>query len=390
MQLPLIRGNGNTGNGHPGTSPSDGPLIQMRKVVKVFQNAAGPYQVLKDIDLDIQHGEFVGIIGRSGSGKSTLINMITGIDRPTSGEVLVGGTPVHTLSENQMAGWRGKNLGIVFQFFQLLPMLSVLDNVMLPMDLSGRYKEADGRKRALQLLDLVDMAAHADKLPSALSGGQQQRVAIARSLANDPPLIIADEPTGNLDSKTADAVFQMFAELVKHGKTIIMVTHDSSLAKRVQRTVLIADGQVVNEYVARALPLLTTDQMLYATRHLKPEHYAPRQTIIEEGQPGDRFHIITRGSVDVILHRPDGHEIIAVHLGPGQYVGEIELVANRRTVASVRAGPEALEAVTLDRATFLELLAQSDATRAALETLAHERLDENAARRKESNATPLA
>ncbi len=390
MNLPLLH-NRNNGNTPPVGSSGDAPLIQMHRVVKVFQNAAGPYQVLKEIDLDINRGEFVGIIGRSGSGKSTLINMITGIDRPTSGEVLVGGTPVHKLSENQMAGWRGQNLGIVFQFFQLLPMLSVADNVMLPMDFASKYSDSRRKKRALELLELVDMADHANKLPTALSGGQQQRAAIARALANDPPLIIADEPTGNLDSRTADSVFQMFADLVKHGKTIIMVTHDSSLAKRVQRTVLIADGQVVNEYVARALPLLTTDQMLFATRHLEPKSYAPRQTIIEEGQPGDRFYIITQGTVEVVLRRPDGHEVIAARLCPGQYVGEIELVRNRRTVASVRAGPAPLQAVTLDRDTFLQLLSQSDATRAAVDALAGERLAENtAARRRDGNVPTLA
>jgi ABC-type lipoprotein export system ATPase subunit len=220
-------------------------LIELRNVKKVYQNAAGGYTALKGIDLQIQSGEFVGIIGKSGSGKSTLMNMITGIDRPTSGEVLVGDTAVQTLTENQMARWRGKNLGIVFQFFQLLPTLSVIENVMLPMDFNGVLTLRERRQRALKLLEMVDMAEHADKLPSALSGGQQQRVAIARSLANDPQVVIADEPTGNLDSKTADAVFKLFEGLAAEGKTIVMVTHDSSLAQRIARTVVISDGEMV-------------------------------------------------------------------------------------------------------------------------------------------------
>ena len=229
-------GQGGNGNGH---------LIELRQVVKVYENAAGGFRALNGVDLAIDRGEFVGIVGRSGSGKSTLMNMITGIDRPTSGDVLVGDTPVHQLSENQMARWRGRNLGIVFQFFQLLPTLSVLENVTLPMDFCRTWPLRERRQRALALLEMVDMAEHAYKLPAALSGGQQQRVAIARALANDPPLIIADEPTGNLDSRTADAVFALFERLTAEGKTVVMVTHDTGLARRIPRTVMIADGDMV-------------------------------------------------------------------------------------------------------------------------------------------------
>jgi putative ABC transport system ATP-binding protein len=239
------RQDGGNGNTQPGNS--NGHLIELRQVVKVYENAAGGFRALNGIDLAIDRGEFVGIIGRSGSGKSTLMNMITGIDRPSSGEVRVGDTAVHQLSENQMARWRGRNLGIVFQFFQLLPTLSVLENVTLPMDFSHTVPLRDRRTRALALLDMVDMASHAYKLPSALSGGQQQRVAIARALANDPPLLIADEPTGNLDSKTADAVFALFETLTAQGKTVVMVTHDTSLARRIPRTVLMADGEMVGD-----------------------------------------------------------------------------------------------------------------------------------------------
>jgi len=226
---------------------ADRPLIDIIQVVKIFDTAAGQFKALKGVDLQVTHGEFVAVVGKSGSGKSTLSNMMTGIDRPTEGEVYVAGTPVHKLSENQIASWRGRNVGVVFQFFQLLPTLTVLENIMLPMDFCNMYDPSDRRERALSLLDKVEMVEEADKLPTAISGGQQQRVAIARALANDPPIIIADEPTGNLDSRTADAVFTLFEQLVDGGKTILMVTHDDDLAHRVSRTVTIADGMIVGD-----------------------------------------------------------------------------------------------------------------------------------------------
>ncbi len=222
-------------------------LIELRGVVKEYETAAGPFAALRGIDLNVDKSEFVAVIGKSGSGKSTLINMITGIDKPTRGEVLVGNAAVHTLNENQIAEWRGRNVGVVFQFFQLLPTLTVAENVMLPMDFCDLYPGRQRRERALHLLDQVEMLDQADKLPTAISGGQQQRVAIARALANDPQIIVADEPTGNLDSKTADAVFQLFATLIDEGKTILMVTHDEDLAHRVTRTVVIADGMVMSD-----------------------------------------------------------------------------------------------------------------------------------------------
>jgi putative ABC transport system ATP-binding protein len=244
MNLNGIVSNGN-GNGY---------LIDLRQVVKTFQTAAGSFTALKGIDLRVRPGEFVAVIGKSGSGKSTLINMITGIDRPTSGEVIVAGTAVHKLSEGKLAVWRGRSLGVVFQFFQLLPTLTLVENVMLPMDFCNMYASHEREKRAMQLLDLVEMTPHAHKLPSAVSGGQQQRVAIARALANDPPIITADEPTGNLDSKTAESVFCLFEGLVDQGKTVVMVTHDSDLARQVTRTVVVSDGAVIDQYLARALP----------------------------------------------------------------------------------------------------------------------------------------
>jgi len=222
-------------------------LIELRQVVKTFETAARPFTALKDVDLKVHRGEFVAVIGKSGSGKSTLLNMIAGIDRPTSGEVWVGGAAVHTLSENQMAKWRGLNLGIVFQFFQLLPTLSLVENVMLPMDFRNVYAARDREKRAMRLLEIVGVTEHARKLPSAISGGQQQRVAIARALANDPPIILADEPTGNLDSEAAESVFALFDNLVAGGKTVLMVTHDGDLARRVRRAVTLSDGRVVDQ-----------------------------------------------------------------------------------------------------------------------------------------------
>ncbi len=226
----------------------------MREVVKSFEGAAGAFVALRGVNLWVDKGEFVAIVGKSGSGKSTLLNMLAGIDRPTAGEVYVGDTAVHTLSEEQMAVWRGRNVGVVFQFFQLLPMLTVIENVMLPMDFCHTYPVRERRRRAMALLEQVEMVAHADKLPGTLSGGEQQRAAIARALANDPPVLLADEPTGNLDSRTADSVFALFQEAVRAGKTVVMVTHDLDLARRVGRIVRIADGQIVHDSSAEGAP----------------------------------------------------------------------------------------------------------------------------------------
>ena len=223
------------------------PLVELQQLRKAYRTPAGDVHALNGIDLQVDGGEFVGIVGKSGAGKSTLVNMVTGIDKPTSGQVRVGPHAVHNMSEEQVAGWRGRNVGVIFQFFQLLPMLTVAENVMLPMDFAGLYNSPkERRERALDLLAQVEIAEHADKLPSAVSGGQRQRVAIARALANDPMFLAADEPTGNLDSKTANAVFRVFENLVDQGKTIIMVTHDMDLASRVTRTVHLADGAIVN------------------------------------------------------------------------------------------------------------------------------------------------
>jgi len=226
----------------------NGQLIELHQVIKTFESAAGTFTALQGIDLQVKRGEFVAVIGKSGSGKSTLLNMIAGIDHPTSGEVLVNGAAIHSLSEGQVATWRGLNVGLVFQFFQLIPTLTAIENVMLPMDFCNLYSNGEREARANYLLELVGIGEQAHKLPAALSGGEQQRVAIARALANDPPLIVADEPTGNLDSKTAALVFDLFQNLVREGKTVLMVTHDKELARAVPHKIEIADGQINSNY----------------------------------------------------------------------------------------------------------------------------------------------
>jgi putative ABC transport system ATP-binding protein len=229
-----------------GKMNSEGSLIELVDLIKVYVNPAGRFPALNGITLTLGAGEFVSVVGKSGCGKTTLINMITGIDRPTSGQVFVDGIPVHELNEDRMAQWRGRNLGVIFQFFQLLPTLSIAENVMIPMDFCNTFLPRERYERALHLLELVDIAEHADKLPSEISGGQQQRAAIARALANDPPILAADEPTGNLDSKTGDAIFRLFESLVEAGKTLLVVTHDEDLAGRASRTIEMSDGVIVS------------------------------------------------------------------------------------------------------------------------------------------------
>ena len=232
------------GNGH---------IVDINDIVKTFPVGDSEITVLKGLSLDVGDGEFISIVGPSGNGKSTLLNMITGIDRPTEGEVIVTGREIHRMSENQLAAWRGENVGIVFQFFQMLPALSLLQNIVLPMDFAKKYSRKERQERAMGLLDSVGLADQAHKLPSMVSGGQQQRAAIARALANDPALLVADEPTGNLDTRSANDVFDLFLDLVDQGKTMIMVTHNKELARRVPRVVEIIDGKIArDEYVGGA------------------------------------------------------------------------------------------------------------------------------------------
>jgi putative ABC transport system ATP-binding protein len=229
------------------------PIVRLTQVCKDFQTPAGSFRALDGIDLAIGQGEYVGIVGKSGSGKTTMLNMITGIDRPSQGQVAIAGQVINELGESRVAALRGRKVGIVFQFFQLLPTLSVLENIMLPMDFAGLLKPNQRRERALGWLERVGVADQAHKLPATLSGGQQQRVAIARALANDPDMLVADEPTGNLDSRTAESVYRIFADLVESGKTIVLVSHDSSITSIVERTVRLVDGRIVEDTGTAAL-----------------------------------------------------------------------------------------------------------------------------------------
>ncbi len=247
-EKPLLRKNGQSVNLFRDIDNLNGRLVEVRQVVKTYESTAGRFVALAGVDLQVTRGKFVSIIGKSGSGKSTLINMITGIDRPTSGEIFVGKTAVHQLNEEQIAIWRGQAVGVIFQFFQLLPTLTAVENILLAMDYCGSIPREARADRAMHLLELVGMSEHAHQLPPLLSGGQQQSIAIARALANDPPLLTADEPTGNLDSKTADHIFNLFQTLTDSGKTILMVTHDNDLARRAQETVELADGKIVDRW----------------------------------------------------------------------------------------------------------------------------------------------
>lgn len=271
--------------------PGGAAYIQMREVTKVFKTASGSIPVLKNVSTAVHEGEFVSIIGRSGSGKSTLVNMVTGIDHPTSGTVTIGDLALHRLREGQISVWRGRNLGIVFQFFQLLPTLTLLENVLLPMDLAGYLSPARRLARAQELLNLVGLSGYADKVPAELSGGQQQSAAIARSMANDPPVIVADEPTGNLDSQAAENVFSIFTGLARQGKTILMVTHDQALARRAERTLVICDGELVHEAVSNTLPDLPHNLMLALSAGLSPWSgetlpAGPLLILVEQGELG--------------------------------------------------------------------------------------------------------
>ncbi len=222
-------------------------IIRLGGVTKSYAVAEGTFHALKNVSLDMERGQFIAITGKSGSGKSTLLNVITGIDKPTQGEVTINGVRVDKLSESELASWRGKNVGVVFQFFQLLPTLTILENVMLPMDFCNTYAKAERKQRALALLEKVNISEQADKFPAALSGGQQQRAAIARALANDPSILVADEPTGNLDSQNAIAIMELFMSLAKQGKTVVVVTHEKEFSALFERNIHIADGVIKEE-----------------------------------------------------------------------------------------------------------------------------------------------
>ncbi len=361
------------------TQPKTGPaqvadfapesMIELRSVVKKFSNAAGEFTVLKGVDLTINRGEFVSIVGKSGSGKSTLLNMITGIDHPTDGLVVVNGTDIYTgVSESQRSKWRGKNLGIVFQFFQLLPMLTLLENVMLPMDYVDMYDFDERPTRAMELLKLVGLEKFANKLPVLVSTGQQQLAAIARAMACDPPLLVADEPTGNLDSRSADTIIRLFELFVSQGKTIVMVTHDPSLTSRTNRNIIISDGELINETISRALPQLRHRHMLEFTRLAEERMVSPNETILQRGQAVEHFFMIRKGEVDL-------HGQAALRLRPRQFFGEIELLQGGGALTEVRAGSEPVELLTIPRADFTRVIQESPITAEVLLKVAQEKME---------------
>jgi len=370
-------------NGPAAQSPgvdADHAAIVLRDVVKTYVNAAGEFPALKGINLQMGYGQFVSLVGKSGCGKSTLLNMLTGIDHPTSGEVIVGGKNIYEMSESQRALWRGLNVGIVFQFFQLLPTLTLLENTMLPMDYCDVYRSSERPIRAMELLAKVGLEEQAHKLPASVSSGQQQSAAIARALATDPPIIVADEPTGNLDSRSADAILRLFGELADQGKTILLVTHDPSFTTATDQTVILSDGEIIDELVARALPLLSHPQMLQASHEAEKRLYGPGSVILQQGQEVDHFFMIASGEVDVVLNSPGCPEISLARLAEGQFFGEVELLHSGNSIASIRAaatGP--VELSLLSKSGFHQLLGGSPSTRETVARVAQMRMEENRA-----------
>jgi ABC-type lipoprotein export system ATPase subunit len=367
----------------PGTHAMSSPdaMIDMHGIVKVFKNAAGEFTVLKGIDLTINRGEFVSIVGKSGSGKSTLLNMITGIDHPTRGKMVIGGTDIYTgVTESQRSKWRGRNLGIVFQFFQLLPMLTLVENVMLAMDFADMYDFDERPGRAMDLLKRVGLEKFANKLPALVSTGQQQLAAIARALACDPPLLVADEPTGNLDTKSANTIIDLFQQLAASGKTVVMVTHDPSLTSRTTRNIIIADGELIDETVARCLPKLRHRHLLEFTKLAEERIYPANETIIFRNTPVDHFFMIRNGEVEVVLQDMQNGEVVISSLKPGEFFGEIELMRGGLSIANVRAGSEGpVEVLVLQRADFMRVIDESPITADALGEVIQKRLEEHRA-----------
>lgn len=354
-------------------------MIDMHGIVKTFKSAAGEFTVLKGIDLTINRGEFVSIVGKSGSGKSTLLNMITGIDHPTDGRMVIGGTDIYTgVTESQRSRWRGRNLGIVFQFFQLMPMLTLLENVMLPMDYAELYEFDERPKCAMEMLELVGLEKFANKLPVLVSTGQQQLAAIARALACDPPLLVADEPTGNLDTKSANTIIDLFEELARRGKTVVMVTHDPSLTSRTTRNIIIADGELINETVAKALPWLRHRHMMEFTKIAEKQVYPARTTIISRDAHVTNFFMIHRGEVEVVLQDRKQEETIISRLKPGEFFGEIELMRGGKSIANIRASADGpVELLVIKREDFKRVMDQSPITAEAVGKIVQERLAEH-------------
>jgi ABC-type lipoprotein export system ATPase subunit len=303
--------------------------------------------------------------------------MVTGIDHPTEGRVVIGSTDIYTnMTESQRSKWRGRNLGIVFQFFQLLPMLTLLENAMLPMDYADMYDFDERPMRAMEMLKLVGLEQFANKLPSLVSTGQQQLAAIARALACDPPLLVADEPTGNLDTKSATIIIDLFEELARRGKTVLMVTHDPSLTARTTRNIIIADGELINETIAKSLPWLRHRHMMELTKLAEERTYQSNATIISRDAHAEYFFMIHRGEVEVILQDRKHEETIISRLKPGEFFGEIELMRGGKSIANVRAAAEGpVEVLVVQRADFKRVMDQSPLTAEAVSKIVQQRLE---------------
>jgi ABC-type lipoprotein export system ATPase subunit len=357
------------------------PAIILRDVEKVYENTAGKFVALKNINLQLNYGQFISIVGKSGCGKSTLLNMITGIDHPTTGDVIIGNEHIYKMSESKRALWRGKNMGVVFQFFQLLPTLSLLENTMLPMDYCNLYPFNERPERAMELLRMVGLEDQAHKLPTAVSSGQQQSGAIARALATDPSIILADEPTGNLDSRAADNVLSLFESLASRGKTVLIVTHDPSITQRTDQTIILSDGEIIDQTVARALPYLSHPQMLAASRQAEKQKVAPGEVILQQGQPVDHFCMIVTGEVEILVEKDHSRETRLARLGPGQFFGEVELTQGGHSIARVRGAGNGAELACLPKNVFYELIDGSPLTRHAIHEIATERRAENKRRK---------
>jgi ABC-type lipoprotein export system ATPase subunit len=358
------------------------PAIVLRNVEKVYENAAGKFVALKSINLQLNYGQFISIVGKSGCGKSTLLNMITGIDHPTAGDVIIGDEHIYKMSESKRALWRGRNMGVVFQFFQLLPTLTLLENTMLPMDFCNLYPFYERPERAMELLKMVGLEDQAHKLPTAVSSGQQQSAAIARGLATDPSIILADEPTGNLDSRAADNILNLFESLAQRGKTVLIVTHDPSITQRTDQTIILSDGEIIDQTVSRALPFLSHPQMLAATKQAERRKIAAGATILRQGETVGHFFMIESGEVEIVATNNQGKEMRLARLGHGQFFGEVELTQGGHSIAHVQAAEHGAELALLPRELFYELIDGSPLTRHAMHEIATTRLTENKRRRK--------
>ena len=363
-------------------------LIELDNISKVYKTPAGNFPALKNINACFYPGEFVSIIGKSGSGKSTMLNMITGIDHPSAGEVRIGDAVLLKMNEGQLSVWRGRNLGIVFQFFQLLPMLSLLENTMLPMDFCNMYSQTERLSRAKDLLQKVGLEDFIHKLPAAVSGGQQQCAAIARAMANDPPILIADEPTGNLDTQTAEMVLQIFDWLVDQGKTILVVTHEDSVARRAGRTLVISDGELVHPSVVRGLPHLLHPSMLALTRRLKPLRREAGAPLFPDGTQEIALGLVTIGKVEIhptpaLTGVPAGSPLMnsgssyspstETVLEPGTCFSRFDFQAGNFTPKEMWSAETGLELAVLDQAGLESWLAEVHDGKTMLEQLAKQR-----------------